>query len=288
LAIGNSMIVFPNIKINLGLRVTGLRPDGYRSLESVFLPVPWTDILEVVPAELDAIQLKVLGRPVEGDVNDNMVSKAWQLLRKHNYAVGGVNAALIKNIPTGAGLGGGSSDGAWMLRLLNDLFELELSISTLQQLAAQLGSDCPFFIENQPCYVSGRGEILQPITECSFDTYVVVVHPRIHVSTASAFSLITPTPSDVDLVQALRAPRSEWPVLFRNDFESPVFHLHPEIAKLKNTLLSKGAWFASLSGSGSAVYGFFDGSPDVSGLPEDYRVYSGSIKLPLGDLNIPV
>lgn len=272
------MIVFPNIKINLGLRVVGLRPDGYRSLESVFLPVPWHDVLEVIPAPHDSIELEMLGAPVEGDVSANSIVKAWHLLRAEGFAIGGVNAALIKNIPTGAGLGGGSADGAHMLKVLDHLFQLQLSSESLQHLAAKLGSDCPFFIENQPCYVTGRGEILQPIPEWSFQTAVVIVHPGIHVSTARAFSLIEPTPSHVDMVASLRRPREEWLKVFENDFEEPVFRMHPEIGALKQTLLRKGAWFASLSGSGSAVYGFFDAIPDLSELPAHFPRYAGVVR----------
>ena len=250
------MINFPNCKINIGLFITEKRPDGFHALESIFLPVPLCDALEIIPNQTKTATLQVLGLNIEGANTDNIVYKAWQLLRD-KYSIGGVDIALIKKIPTGAGLGGGSSDAAFALRMLNNIFALQLSTEQLEQHAAQLGSDCPFFIQNAPCFVSGRGDILEPIDINLKGYHIHIIHPGIHISTPKAFSLITPKPTLVDLHSLAQIPVIDWRETVVNDFESPIFELHPVLSNIKQTLYQNGALYASMSGSGSAVYGIF-------------------------------
>ncbi len=263
------MICFPNCKINLGLFVTAKRADGYHDLETVFFPVsdnlsvagPYQrvlhDVLEVVPANT-ASQMHLSGLPVQGDTNSNLVWKAYQLL---NDACPGkippIDIYLHKVIPMGAGLGGGSSNGAWMLRILNDMFSLQCTQEQLAAFALQLGSDCPFFIHNTPQFATGRGEKMSPVT-VSLDNYEIrVICPGIHVSTRDAFSKITPRPAPFDLRAIADLPVSEWKHHISNDFEQTVFPIHPELADMKKKLYDEGALYASMSGTGSAVYGIF-------------------------------
>jgi 4-diphosphocytidyl-2-C-methyl-D-erythritol kinase len=265
------VISFPNAKINLGLFVTGKRPDGFHSIESIFIPVPFCDVLEVIRADEPGCTFTSSGRLIDGMPADNIVVKAWMLMHK-NYHIGGVKVHLHKVIPMGAGLGGGSSDGAFMLRALNVLFELNLSLNQLEQLAAQLGSDCPFFIRNQPACVSGRGEVLEPVAECGEHFWLALLTPGIHVSTPLAYSWLTPKPAPVNLRECILLPFSEWCSDAVNDFEQPVTAHHPGITEARNALLRAGAFYTSMSGSGSAVYGLFHSKP---ALPE---AWIGNIK----------
>lgn len=269
------MICFPNAKINLGLLVTGKRADGYHSIESIFYPVNIEDALEAVPNDSDECNFHFSGAQIEGTTENNLVYKAWKLLRDR-HQIGGVDFALLKKIPMGAGMGGGSADGAFALKLLNDLFKLNLSPQTLKAYSAQLGSDCAFFIENRPCFVSGRGEILEPI-ELDLSTYhFAFIKPPIHVGTAEAYQLITPAPSEVDLKQLIQKPVSTWKEKLSNDFEAPIASKYPEIAKAKDTLYEMGAIYASMTGSGSAVYGIFESVPvKPVGLPSGWGYFGG-------------
>jgi 4-diphosphocytidyl-2-C-methyl-D-erythritol kinase len=251
------MLCFPGCKINLGLYITGRRPDGYHNIETVFYPVPWEDVLEIVPAERTAIYL--YGKAVAGDSKDNLVYKAYELLQKqYPDRVPAMEIHLLKNIPMGAGLGGGSADGAFMLKLLNDYCDLGLNNEALAALALQLGSDCPFFIYNTPQFAGGRGEDMEPVGIDLSAYSIQLVCPGIHVSTANAFQLITPQAANFDLRTLGQLPVSEWRQNISNDFEAPVFQQHPEIAAIKRQLYEQGAVYASMSGSGSAVYGIFN------------------------------
>jgi 4-diphosphocytidyl-2-C-methyl-D-erythritol kinase len=270
------MIAFANAKINLGLFVTERRPDGFHNLESIFLPVSLCDVVEAVRADGNDIRFTTQGRAIDGDIETNLCVRAYRLLSR-DFALGGLDGTMLKNIPIGAGLGGGSSDGANMLKILNTLFELNLSTEELKQYAAQLGSDCPFFIENKPCFVHGRGELLEPMSLSLQGQHVVIIHPGIHVSTAEAYRGITPKSAPFDLRTISDLPKDQWQQLVTNDFEDSVCKQHTAIAELIVQLLNAGAWYARMSGSGSAVYGFFDAPVELKNIPADYFSYWGTV-----------
>ena len=266
------MIIFPVAKINLGLNVVERRPDGYHNLQTVFMPLPGLcDALEVTvmdeqfPSAVDC-DLKVTNIDIEGDEQKNLVVKAYRLLKEEFPALPRVHAHLYKAIPTQAGMGGGSSDCAAMLTLLNTMFGLGLTEQQLIDRAARLGADCPFFIIGHPAYAEGIGERLQPIDLSVNGLSIVVVRPDIPVPTREAFSLITPhypqkNCRDVVLTQSVETWRDD----LVNDFEASVFALHPEIATIKERLYQLGAVYAAMSGSGSAVFGFFRHQPSLEG-----------------------
>lgn len=257
------MIIFPHCKINIGLFVTGKREDGYHTIESIFFPViRCNDILEVIPSADDRFYFSTSGSSISGRVEDNSCYQAWTLVRRIK-PIAGVHCHLHKIIPTGAGLGGGSADGAWMLKALNDLFALALSVSELKSLALQLGSDCPFFIDAQPSFVTGRGECLSPIPLNLQGIWIVIVHPQIHIQTADAYREICPSPARFKLSNICDLPFDKWQESISNDFENIVIQKYPEIGDIKNKLMAMGAFFASLSGSGSAVFGLFHNEPVI-------------------------
>ncbi len=251
------MIAFPNCKINLGLYVTEKRADGFHHIESIFLPVALTDVLEVIVSQNESVEFSISGIEIKGNKEDNICIKAYQLLRQ-DFQLTGIKMALLKNIPTGAGLGGGSSDGAFMLKLLSDIFHLQLNQEQLKNYAAKLGSDCPFFIENIPAFVSGRGEVMEEIKLDISKKTIVIVQPKIHISTPKAYQLVTPKKAAYDLRDIQSLAIHEWKNYIGNDFENPIGSLHPEILEIKNKLYAAGAVYASMSGSGSAVYGIFE------------------------------
>ncbi len=251
------MICFPNCKINLGLYVTRRREDGYHDIETVFYPVQVCDALEIVPAR--QTQLHMSGFPVAGADNSNLVWKAYELLKgKHPGKIPGLDIFLHKAIPMGAGLGGGSADGAFMLRLLNDYCKLGLDNALLAAYALELGSDCPFFIYNTPQLATGRGERMEPINLDLSGYSIQLICPEVHVSTAKAFQMITPQSASFGLVQLTALPVPEWKNQISNDFEGPVFVQHPELADIKKQLYDAGALYTAMSGSGSAIFGIFD------------------------------
>ncbi len=255
------MLHFPNAKINLGLYVTNKRIDGYHDLETVFYPLPQLkDALEVLPtADNVESSMRISGKAIEGDVYDNLVWSAFQLIKSHYpERVSNINVQLLKAIPMGAGLGGGSSDGAFMLRLLNKFFALELSDKTLADYALQLGSDCPFFIYNTPHFASGRGEVLSPIDVDLSRYSIQIICPKIHVATAVAFGGITPQAATFDLRTLTDLSVEDWKGVVINDFEQTVFAKYAGLRELKEQLYAEGAIYASMSGSGSTIYGIFE------------------------------
>ena len=254
------MIVFPNAKINLGLFITEKRTDGFHNLESLFLPIPLCDILEVTVTTEDT-SLVCTGESSDIPTEKNIVFKAWKLLRD-SHGIGNVHIHLHKIIPSGAGMGGGSSDGSFMLKALNELFQLNLSVAQLEDFAAQLGSDCPFFINNTASLVTGRGEWVEPIEFNLEGKYLVVVNPGIHISTAQAFQGIQPLPSNFNWKDFIQHKDFEQ-VELRNDFENNVFQLYPEIAEIKSEFLKAGAIYSSMSGTGSTVYALFNEEPQI-------------------------
>jgi 4-diphosphocytidyl-2-C-methyl-D-erythritol kinase len=261
------VVVFPNCKINLGLHVVRKREDGYHDLETIFYPLPLRDALEVVRRETanvkreipdnGTVSLQMSGLTVQGKPEDNLCIKAYNLLKKDHTQLAGIELYLHKAIPMGAGLGGGSADGAFTLQALNDKFQLNLSSEQLLDYALQLGSDCPFFIINKPCYATGRGELLQSI-QLDLSAYsFLVVHPGVHINTGWAFSQLTPAPSPQPLPEIIQQPVASWRNSLTNDFEAPVCKHHPYLQAIKDALYEAGALYASMTGSGSCFYGIF-------------------------------
>ena len=253
------MITFPNAKINLGLNIVEKRADGYHNLETVFYPINLQDALEVKRLENGnaGYELHMSGTKIEGDAEKNLVVKAYKLIRS-KYDIPAVDIHLFKHIPTGAGLGGGSSDCAFMIKLLNEKFRLGMSIGEMEEYAAQLGADCAFFVQNAPVFASGIGNVFEPVEFSMAGHYIVVVKPDVFVSTRDAFSRIKPHHPEVSLKEVIKRPISEWKGCMVNDFEGSVFALYPEIAAIKDRMYDLGAVYAAMSGSGSAVYGLFD------------------------------
>lgn len=264
------MVVFPNCKINLGLNIIRKRSDGYHDLETVFYPVGIKDALEAIRAE--EFKFSGSGLAVNGNVEDNLCVKAYHLLWSKFPQLPNVQIHLHKAIPMGAGLGGGSADGAFMLKLLNHKFQLGISNEELAELALQLGSDCPFFILNKPCFATGRGEKMIPVPiDLSAYTFALI-NPGIHVSTAMAFSQLAPAVPAKPIKEIIEQPVETWKEELVNDFEIPVFKQHPLLSVIKRQLYDAGAIYAAMSGSGSTVFGLF--KKDDIKLPELDKSYN--------------
>jgi 4-diphosphocytidyl-2-C-methyl-D-erythritol kinase len=249
------MIQFPNCKINLGLSILAKRADGYHELETVFYPIAVSDALEILPS--NNLALTQTGIAVPGDPAQNLCLKAYHLLKKDFPQLPPVQMHLQKNIPMGAGLGGGSSDGTSALLILNQQFSMGLNDSQLIQYASQLGSDCPFFVFNKACHATGRGEVLAPIGLDLSNYQFLLVHPGIHISTAWAFQQLNPHTKSESIRSIIEKPISEWKALLINDFEAPVFKAEPTLSEIKSKLYQLGAIYASMSGSGSSLFGIF-------------------------------
>jgi 4-diphosphocytidyl-2-C-methyl-D-erythritol kinase len=256
------MICFPNAKINLGLNIVAKRPDGYHDIETVFYPIPLCDALEIVPAKTGQTTFVQTGILVDGKPENNLVIKALHLLKK-DFDIPEADIYLRKHIPFGAGLGGGSADAACMLKLLNDFAGLHLSTTQLEEYAAQIGADCPFFIQNQAVFAEGTGNIFSPVTVSLKGYYLVLIKPDISVSTKEAYFLVKPQQPVFPLIKTIQLPVNEWKEKLVNDFESSVFALYPEIAAIKQKLYDQGAVYASMSGSGSSVYGIFENAVNL-------------------------
>ncbi len=260
------MITFPIAKINLGLNVVERRQDGYHNLQTVFYPVQIKDALEVqkmdsgFPSDFDC-DLKVTNIIIDGDEQKNLVVRAYNLLKTDFPTLPRMHAHLWKGIPTQAGMGGGSSDCAYMIKVINDLAELRLSEEQMIAYAAQLGADCAFFIKSKPCYAEGIGEKMQQIDLDLSEWYIAVVRPDIPVSTKEAFSRIKPHYPEVNCKETVLRPVETWKDTLVNDFEESVFTLYPEIGKIKDQLYKMGATYAAMSGSGSALFGLFKEKP---------------------------
>lgn len=252
------MITFPNAKINIGLQVTERRPDGYHNLDTIFYPIPLHDALEVTVAEKADYdcRLHLSGVEIEGDTENNLAVRAYRLLAA-DYTLPSIDIQLHKHIPTGAGLGGGSADASYMLRLLNEMFSLGISTEQLEEYAAQLGADCPFFIRNTPVYATGIGNEFHPIELDLSGWYIVVVKPDVFVSTKEAYSMVRPEKPAVTLDKKIVSPIEKWKDTVSNDFEEGIFAIHPELDDIKNKLYELDATYAAMSGSGSALFGLF-------------------------------
>jgi 4-diphosphocytidyl-2-C-methyl-D-erythritol kinase len=293
------MLFFPNCKINLGLRILAKRPDGYHDLETVFYPLPLKDALELIPTNNTEPGFSAYGLPIPGDPAGNLCLKAWRLLKQDLPDLPAIHIHLYKDIPIGAGLGGGSADGAGTLTGLNQLFHLNLSTEQLLQYAAQLGSDCPFFIVNTPCIGRGRGERLEPFPLDLSGYTIALVDPGVHISTTRAFAGFTLRESNQEsnqesasalasaqpresararetpnsLQDIVSQPIDTWPGALINDFEAPILALHPHLHAINETLYAAGALYASLTGSGSSFFGIFQKhkAPRTSPFPETYN-----------------
>jgi 4-diphosphocytidyl-2-C-methyl-D-erythritol kinase len=253
------LIAFPNCKINLGLHILGKRADGYHNLETVFYPVAVHDALEIIrePGNESNIYFSTSGLEVPGSTSDNICIKAWHLLKKDFPQLPPVRMHLHKVIPMGAGLGGGSADGAHTLLSLNRQFALGLKEDGLAAYALQLGSDCPFFIKNQTCFATGRGEVFEPIPVDLSEYKILLVNPGIHVPTRWAFAQLNPDRPHHPLKEIITCDVITWRGRLMNDFELPVSRAYPEIASIRDKLYASGALYAAMSGSGSTLFGIF-------------------------------
>ena len=272
------MVVFPGAKINLGLHITRKRPDGYHEIETIFYPVSLCDVLEMVPGTEGSRgdRLSVSGLNLEVTAGSNLVMRAVKKMRSI-YSIPYLRLHLHKVIPVGAGLGGGSSDAACAIKAVDRLFSLSLDPDTMRTIAAELGSDCPFFVEAGPAYATGRGEILRPLTKILEGFYLLLVNPAIRISTTEAYENCRPSIHESDLASVAASPVSEWKDLMINDFEKTVFRKYPEIGSLKNLLYETGAVFSLMSGSGSTVYGIFRNRPEIPARLKDHILYGGML-----------
>ena len=270
------MITFPCAKINLGLNIVSKRPDGYHNLETVFYPIPLTDALEIkymdekFPSE-SPCDLKITGNDIDCNEEDNLVIKAYQLLAA-DFQLPRVHAHLVKRIPTQAGLGGGSSDAAYMIRLLDERFRLNIGIPEMERYAAKLGADCAFFITADPSYAEGIGDVLMPADVPGAGLggyYLAVVKPSVAVSTRDAYAAIVPKTPAKCCRDIVRQPIETWKDELVNDFEAPIFAMHPELAAIKQSLYDACAVYAAMSGSGSALFGIFREQP--TGLEKEFE-----------------
>lgn len=268
------MIVFPNCKINLGLNIISKRDDGYHNLETVFYPLPFYDVLEIIESSNSSNELFLSGIEIDGETKNNLCLKAYNLLNKDFPLLPFVKIYLHKNIPPGAGLGGGSADGAFMLTVINEKFNLQLSEEKLLQYALQLGSDCAFFIINKPCFAQQRGDVLEKIALDLSGYKLVLVNPEIHVNTGWAFSQVKPSTPKKSIKEIIVKPVNTWKDALKNDFELTVFAVHPSIKKIEDELYRKHALYAAMSGSGSSVFGIFDKAAVIktSDLSEEYSI----------------
>jgi 4-diphosphocytidyl-2-C-methyl-D-erythritol kinase len=267
-----NMICFPNCKINLGLNIISRRDDGYHEVSTVMYPVDIEDILEVVKSE--EFKFTSSGLDIPGKTNSNLCVKAFKILQRE-FDIDPVHIHLFKNIPMGAGLGGGSADGAFTLSLINDFYELNISNEQLKVYASELGSDCAFFIENIPQYAEGRGEVLTPFNVTLEGKTLVLINDGTHISTEEAYGSIKPKSPENDVQKVLNKPLSEWKELLVNDFEKGIFKNHPQLAEYRSKLYESGAEYAAMTGSGSTIFGIFNESPT---LDSDLLNVSGFVK----------
>lgn len=270
------MITFPNAKINLGLNIVSKRDDGYHNLETIFYPIAVKDALEIIVKEnLPDDTFIEAGIKVDASPDNNLVMKALKLIRQY-YDFPKVEIHLLKKIPFGAGIGGGSADASFMLRLVNDTFSLGISKPELAALAVQLGADCPFFIYNKPMFASGIGEIFEDIELTLQDYHFVLIKPDIHIPTKDAFAEIKPAQPQLSLKEIIKLPVAEWKNRMINDFEKSIFPKYPVIKDIKEQLYAMGAEYASMSGSGSSVFGIFKEDMEIpENLYQDYFVWKG-------------
>lgn len=270
------MIIFPKAKINLGLNITGKRPDGYHDIETLFYPVSLSDALEFVVSDgpIKEDMLTVTGINTGSDPGNNLVIKTIKKLRE-KYSFPFLKIHLHKVIPVGAGLGGGSSDAAYLLKAINRSFGLFIDAQNLKATALEMGSDCPFFIDSIPAFATGRGEILKPVSPLLTDYHIILLNPGIVINTREAYQNCRPKHPSNSLLNLIDRPINEWKELIINDFEDFAFKQHPRIGEIKKELYNSGAIFSSMSGSGSSVYGIFSGKPELSDKLRENVIFEG-------------
>ena len=266
------MITFPNAKINIGLNIINRRNDGYHNLETIFYPVNIKDALEIVEAE--TLSFSSSGIEIPGHANENLCLKAFEMLRV-DFNIPPLSIHLHKGIPIGAGLGGGSSDAAFFIKLVNEKFTLNLSTEAMQNYCRRLGADCAFFINNTPVFASGKGDQFEELGLELKDYYLVLVMPPVHVSTGEAYRGVTPSVPQTSLKELIKHPVEEWKRFIKNDFELSVFRNHSSIRGVKAALYQAGALYASMSGSGASVYGIFKGETSLKHLETENLVFYG-------------
>ena len=265
------MISFPNAKINIGLNILNRRDDGYHNLETILCPVKIYDALETI--EADELSISFSGLEISGGAEDNLCLKGYQLLKK-DFDIPPVKIHLHKNIPIGAGLGGGSADAAFFLKLIDQKFGLKMSDEQMMVYARKLGTDCAFFIKNEPVFAFEKGDEFEPVKLDLSPYHIVLVMPPVHVSTSEAYRGVKPAPVMQSLFELIQLPVEQWKNHIKNDFEQHIFQNHPQIRGVKASLYEAGALYASMSGSGSSVFGIFDGRPDLNELEKENKVFS--------------
>lgn len=256
-----SILLRPNAKINIGLYITEKRKDGYHNLQTVFYPIPLCDELRISAAKKDSLVLE--GITLEGNPQENLVMKALRELRKRGYPVPPIQIALKKNIPSGAGLGGGSSDAAFTLRGLNEMFSLSVPQHEMLEIASSLGADCPFFLQDMPQYATGIGDVLRPVNLSLSGKYLLLVKPDDFISTKEAYAGVQPKIPQHDLLTNLGRDITQWQQTIKNDFEQSILEQHPQIAMVKRQIIDAGALYTAMSGSGSAIFGLFNHSKNI-------------------------
>jgi 4-diphosphocytidyl-2-C-methyl-D-erythritol kinase len=266
------MITFPSAKINIGLNIISKRADGYHNLETVFYPIKINDALEIIESKEMLFQSS--GISIPGSSQDNLCLKAYNLMRK-DFNLPNINIHLHKHIPIGAGLGGGSADAAFFIKLINEKFDLDLSVEKMQDYCRMLGADCAFFIENKPVFAFDKGDVFEPITLDLSAYHVALVMPPVHVSTAEAYAGVVPFQPQTSLKELITLPIEQWQGNINNDFEKHILKNHPQIAHVKSSLINAGAIYASMSGSGAAVYGIFKEKVELDLFPPDHLVFNG-------------
>lgn len=271
------MILYPPAKINLGLNILRKREDGYHDIDTCMVDIPFTDILEITKS--DTFEFLQTGIKISGAGGSNLCEKAYLLLQKE-FEIGPVRIHLRKQIPVGAGLGGGSADATYTLLALNHLFELQLPIDKLKQLASELGSDCPFFVEGLPQIAQGRGEILSTVELDFFNVFLVLLNPGIHVGTKEAYDGVSVSEDVMAVQEIVQKPMGQWSEFLKNDFETSVFQRYPEIQTLKESLYQAGAIYAAMSGSGSSVFGLFTNEVAAMNYSSSHLIYKGRFKNP--------
>ncbi len=269
------MLSFSNAKINLGLNILEKRPDGYHNIESVFYPVPWTDVLEVLPS--DTFSFTTSGLDIPGTKEQNLILKAYKLLQE-NYPIKPLKIHLHKVLPMGAGIGGGSSNGAFALSLINEVLDLQIGTKKLEVLASELGSDCPFFIQNKPRFCYGKGIEFSETTVDLSGKFIVMVNPGIHITTQEAYAGVKPYVPKLRISEITKLPISEWRNTLSNDFEQTISKNHITIGNIKKELYENGALYASMTGSGSTLYGIWDKEVDLKSIFKQYTYWSGYLK----------
>ena len=267
------MIVFPNAKINLGLRILYKRPDGFHAIETIFYPVGWSDILEILPSPGSRmIRLRLSGLPLPGQPQDNLVYRAAAIMQE-KYKLPGLRIHLHKQIPAGAGLGGGSSDASFTLKAIDRLFSLHIPRRSLHAMAKQLGSDCPFFLVNKPFFATGRGDKMTPLPFDLHGNYLLIVYPGFSTGTGEMYKNTPPSKKSTGLIEAIGKPHHLWKKYVINRFEETLARNYPAISSLLSKFYGKGAWYAGVSGSGSSVFGFFKKPPEKLTFPENYLIW---------------